>query len=549
MPWNGLVNALAIACAAAMPAWGESRRPESPSLDETEIAAQIDRTLVQETKNGSNRPRARRADDYVFARRAYFDLIGRPPRTSELREFVADKGKSKRERLVDALLTDSAYGRNWARYWRDVVFFRRSEDRALLASPAMVEFLADKLQAGAGWDEIASAFITAKGDVRRRGDTAVIMAQAGRPEETVAEVARIFLGIQIQCAQCHDHPFDQWRREEFHELAAFFPRVSLRPVRDEPRSFVVIGSDYGPKKKRPQNDRYLGQLEHRMPDLEDPQAEGELIVPRFFLNNETLPLGTSDRERRDKLASWLTGPENEWFAKAFVNRIWFELTGAGFVEPIDDLGPGRACSAPETLETLADHFVASGYDVRFLFRVIMRTQHYQRESSSREEATASDFRGTHPRKLRSDELLASLVHVLELPLDPDPQPEGAMEGGMQAFRPGPGLKFATVFGYDPSDPREEIVASVPQALMLMNSRLVALGTNARRPLGLARALRQFPDDQALVQELFLRCLARPPERSEMAVSLACLREARTRAEGAEDLLWSLVNSAEFLYRI
>ncbi len=208
-------------------------------------------------------------------------------------------------------------------------------------------------------------------------------------------MSRIFLGIQIQCAQCHDHPTDRWKREQFHELAAFFPRIAVRPVRvdGKRRSFEVVSFDKGnSKKRRPRG----GNLEHHMPDLEHPEETGKLMQPVFFVTGQKLDAGVPDAERRETVADWMTSRENRWFAKAFVNRMWSELVGRGFYEPVDDIGPDRQCSAPKTLNYLSNRFAANKYDVKWLLATITSTEAYGRQSRSRVDDDTSAVRGRLP---------------------------------------------------------------------------------------------------------------------------------------------------------
>ncbi|HEX6960872.1 MAG TPA: DUF1549 domain-containing protein, partial [Lacipirellula sp.] len=207
------------------------------------VAAQIDASLAKEVLTDGVAV-APRCDDATYLRRVWLDIVGDIPTPEHLIAFTLDRSPDKRQRVVRELLADPHYGLNWARYWRDVIFYRRIEDRALIAANALEADLSQWLNENLPWDEVAGKFITATGDVRENGATAIIMAQEGRTEETTAEIARIFLGMQIQCAQCHDHPYDRWKREQFHELAAFFPRIGVRPVRSATRrSFQVAASD------------------------------------------------------------------------------------------------------------------------------------------------------------------------------------------------------------------------------------------------------------------------------------------------------------------
>ena len=204
------------------------------------------------------------------------------------------------------------------------------------------------------WDQIAQQFIEAKGNPQEDGQTALIFGQGADPNDVAAETSRIFLGIQIRCPQCHDHPTDRWKREQFHEFVAFFPRTQLRPILSEGRvrGFEIASFDAA-RYRRPQQamNPGRGELEHYMPDLKNPSSQGKLMTPVFFATGRKLSTGKTDGERRTTLADWLTAHEDSWFVKAFVNRIWAELIGEGFYEPIDDLGPDRPCTARRRLAT------------------------------------------------------------------------------------------------------------------------------------------------------------------------------------------------------
>lgn len=383
-------------------------------------------------------------------------MLGDIPSPEEVTSFVLDPAKDKRSKLVERLLANPHYGQNWARYWRDVVFFRAVDQRSDIATDAMEADLTKWLNDDRPWSEIATEFITAHGDVREQGATAIMMAQDGMTEETTAEVSRIFLGIQIQCAQCHDHPYDRWKREQFHELAAFFPRIAVRPVRDlTRRSFEVVGNDrFG--RKPPKNER-APTAEHKMPDLEDPQAPGTQMEPKFFLTSAKVPWGTTDEARRKQLAQWLT--ENEWFATALVNRMWAELVGEGFYASVEDIGPDRTPIAPTAIKLLSRKFKESGYDVKWLIKTICETEAYQRESRPRRGTDGTPFVANVPQRLRSDQLYNALLSAFDVK---ESLPTGCR--GRQGIKDKQRGQFAETFAYDPSINREEAVTSIPQVL-------------------------------------------------------------------------------------
>jgi hypothetical protein len=527
------------------------QRVGAGELDAHAVAAQVDARLAKEWFGGSEQTAdklAAAADDQTLLRRLALDLVGHPPTPEEITAYALDTSPGKRAAAVERLLASQEFGENWARYWRDVIMYRRSEERALLVSGALVRFLSEQLNGDPRWDKIATQFITATGDISEQGDTAIIMAQMGSAEDTTAEISRIFLGIQIQCAQCHNHPTDRWKRDQFHELAAFFPRIAVRPVRQDGkrRSFEVVSLDRGPKNKK--NDKPgRGNLEHYMPDLDHPEEQGTLMQPVFFVTGQKLETGLTDQERRQKIAEWITDRQDRWFAKAYVNRMWAELVGRGFYEPVDDIGPDRTCSAPQTLHYLADRFAATGYDVKWLFRVITATAAYARQSRSRYDESGAPFAANCPQRLRGDQLFNSLMAVLGVeddaagrngPKENYRRPEASARG-----------RLNQAFGYDPSVRRDEVAGSIPQALFLMNGPELNRALSARGPNSvLAKALAEIDKDDALVEELYLRCLAREPNDQELETCLEYVASVGNRAEAFEDILWSLVNSTEFLNR-
>ncbi len=517
-------------------------------LDAHEAAKQVDQHLAKEMFGGSEgtpHDPLPRADDQTFLRRATLDLVGHSPSPEEITTFVLDSAPNKRGQAVERLLANPQFGENWARYWRDVIFYRRTEDRALLAAPAAVKMLSDAFNKDPHWDKIARKFITAKGDVREQGATALIMAQMANAEDTTAEISRIFLGIQIQCAQCHNHPTDRWKREQFHELAAFFPRMAVRPLKKgEDRSFEVVSMDR-PKGKKPDKKPNRGKLEHHMPDLKHPEQEGKVMKPVFFVTGQHLQTGVSDHDRRETIADWITSGRDRWFAKAFVNRMWSELVGRGFYEPVDDIGPDRTCSAPHTLDYLAEHFAGEHYSVKWLMRTITATEAYQRQSRTRNDAEQAPFAASCSQRLRGDQLFNSLAEVLELdetlPLDPKGKPRGAFAG--------PRGQMNQTFGYDPSTRRDEVAGSIPQALFLMNGPALNRALNGRQPsTSLGRLLAETKDDKGVVEDLYLRSLGRDANDGEIKICLEHVQGVGNRAEAFEDILWALLNSTEFLNR-
>ena len=494
-------------------------------------------------------------DDATFLRRAMLDLVGRQPAPDELAAFLVDAAPKKRAELVDRLLADPAWARNWARYFRDVILYRRSDERAIAMAGPLETFLVGQLdKPAARWDRIARDMITARGVPSEHGETAIIMAQMGETADVAAEVSRVFTGVQIQCAQCHDHFTDRWKRNQFHQFAAFFPRIEISPRGGQGLDrFEVASRDVEQRRngKNPDNPR-RGHLEHEMPHIDDPSQPGTVMRPRFFLTSHSLPLGTSDTERRRTVARLVTSDDNPWFARAIVNRVWTELVGDGFYDGIDDIGPDREPRSPDQLADLCRAFVAANHDLKSLFRAVMATPAYASAVRSRSDAARAVGESSCPQRLRADQLFSQVLAALDL--DEASIAGGGnggerSKGGRRNQVASPRGAFNQVFGYDPGLPRDEIVGSIPQALLLMNSQPLARAIDGERQATLlGRLLRGQPDDRALADDLHVRTLARHATPAEIVVCLNHVRDAGDRAEAFEDIFWALVNSAEFIHR-
>lgn len=556
---TSLLAIVLLACGVSItPAMGAERTGDRPDpvprveeMDSTGVATEVDRLLAEELF-GEATSTAELTDDVNFLRRISLDLIGELPTAEAITAFALDTSPNKRAEAVNRLLENPQFGENWARYWRDVVMYRRNDERALLASQSLVAFLTEQFNDGTPWDEVAREMITASGNVSQEGSTGLMAAQWGEVPDTAAEVSRILMGIQIQCAQCHDHPTDRWEREQFHTFAAFFPRIAVRAVRDadgKRRGFEFVSREKerrrGPDKikQKGKRDDVVGP-EHFMPDLDDPSAKGTQMEPEFFVTGQSLEVGLSDDQRRERLARWITSRNNPWFAKAFINRVWAELVGEGFYEPVDDMGPDRECAAPGAMDLLAEQFVAHAYDVKWLYATIMQTDTYQRGSQTRRDYEETPFAANCSQPLRSDQLFNALSAALEVR-----EPEEPKRGRPARYATGPRAEMARVFGYDPSDPRDEIAGAIDQALMLMNSPNFdrAIQASNKKTL-LGRMLAETDDNEMIVVDLYLRCLAREPEDAEVQTCLDYITEVNDRGEAFEDILWALINSTEFLYR-
>jgi Protein of unknown function (DUF1549)/Protein of unknown function (DUF1553) len=476
--------------------------------------------------------------DEQFIRRISLDLTGRLPLPADVTEFAADADPQKREHLIDKLLASDDFARHWAHYWTEVISSRATEKRAGIFSRIFEDWLSNELRSNARWSDVATAMITASGKMRIDqpdvNGAAFFLAEHRGPDaanERAAETSRIFLGIQIQCAQCHDHPSDQWKRVQFHELAGYFARLAERPVRDAKQ---IVGIQLVS----------LARGEHEMPSREDPK-KGFLTNP-CFLDGKSPGNGLADLARRRSLASAIVNKDNYWFAAAFVNRVWTELMGQSFYTPVDDLGPQKEAVFPEVLTRLTSSFRAGNYDVKGLFREILSTRAYQRQIRL---TAATDqhlhFAAAYPTRLQADAVWASLTGVLGQ--------FGERARPMPRLKPGLRLQQADLeslitaeFNFDPSLKADEVKGSISQALLLMNNPVVQGRVAARGTNVLSRILKSYPGDGEALRMLYLRTLARTPTERELKQCHDYIAGAANREEAFEDILWSLLNSTEFL---
>jgi hypothetical protein len=504
---------------------------------------EIDSLIARELQNDNIVP-APLTSDEAFLRRVSLDITGQLPQPARVNEFLADTTPNKRARLIDRLLDSEQFARHWAQYWRDMI-----SAQAIVTQPplrlgrevALESWLFEQLKANRPWDEIARAMIAAQGDLQlaapeKSGPAAFLLGHMGpdADNERAAEVSRLFLGIQIQCAQCHDHPSDIWKRRQFHELAAFFGRARER--RNPGAGGITFELVSAP------------QGEHRMPGLDDPRKT-TIIHPRF-LDGKAIAEHQSDLERRKALADAITSKDNYWFAAAYVNRVWGQLMGQSFYQPVDDMGPMKEVVFPDVLTRLAASFRAEGYDVKALFREILNSGVYQRQIRPGDSAEQHlHFASVYPTRLRPDALWQALVNVLG---EPKQLPQPALNARLQRGATGLVARlrsfestFKREFNFDPSLKADEVEGSIPQALLLMNNPALDQRIQARGTNFLARILNAHPNDDDAVRILYLQSLARKPSEREMEKCRDYIARVGSRSEAFEDLLWALINSTEF----
>ena len=495
----------------------------TPTIDRAATIARVDELLTAGYQQ-HNVTRAPQADDAEFLRRVSLDLAGVIPSIGEVREFSSDIAADKREKLIERLLASPSYARHLARSWRDILLEQDDDSENVAGRQSLENWLRDQFAENRRYDHLVADLLVATGAEGRNEPSFFYTARQVRPEELAAVTARVFLGVQVQCAQCHNHPFDHWTQEDFWGYAAFFSRVQR--TENHPTGQKLLDVQQGevtlPDKTEPVKPKYL---------------EGELA--------EEPP----DANRRRPLAIWMVSRENPYLARAAVNRVWARLFGRGLVNPVDDLGPHNPPSHPELLDELSAFFVASGYDLRELYHVLCSTAAYQASSQGSEsqpELEAKWFARMSLKPLSADQLFDSLLRATLQ----SAAPRGAADdAGRMAQLNQRRQEFFTKFSLSQhASPEDQVV--IGQALVLMNGELIDEATDAGRSGILGALNAPFLSDEQRVELVSLATLGRTPTDDEKAKFIAHLGSQQTddeRRKALGDVLWALVNSTEFFF--
>jgi hypothetical protein len=492
----------------------------------------IDRHVVEKLNRMKISP-SPLATDEEFLRRVYLDLIGVQPRPDEVRAFLADRDPAKRLKVAEALFGRPEFVDHWSLKWGDLL----QNSRTSVSQPSVYlfrEFLRAAVASNLPLDQFARRIITARGGAVE-DPASVYFALSRDTYDTVERVTQVFCGVRVQCARCHSHPMENWTQADYHGLVSFFNQLSVRPdVRPPspqpgmPTAKVVLvnpaaGPATHPRTGRPQPPKFLGGA-----------------VPE-------LPPGV---DRRDAFARWLTAPANPFFARGLVNRFWSYFFHRGLIDPVDDVRSTNPPIQPALLAALTDDFIVHGFDVRHLMRHIVSSATYQRSSvpTAANRHDEQNFSHALPRRVPAEALLDSLVQATGV--------REAFAGAPADFRaaqlPDGNIDnpFLKLFGkparQDACECERDNGSNLLQALHLINGKSILgrVQDPAARP---AVLLKQKLSDEELVTELYLWSLARHPRAEERKIGLAFLTSSGDRkVEAAQDLMWALLNSRDFL---
>ncbi len=508
----GMSRFVLVAVLVAVAALRASAGDGVPSL-----TGVIDRHLDAKLR-AANVPAAPPADDAEFFRRVNLALAGRIPAASEVREFLADPSAGKRTAAIDKLLNSAAYATHQTTLWRGWLIPEASADPQVAGTaPGFEAWLRPRLAANLPFDKLVRELLTTPLDGRqpamRMGtdDTttpiAFYTAKEGKPENLAAATSRLFLGVQLECAQCHDHPFAKWSREQFWGLTAFFGGVS-----NANGALRELGT----------------RREMTIPNT-------DRTVPATFLDDQQ-PAWRYKSSPRVTLADWVVAKNNPFFAKATVNRLWGQLFGVGLVDPVDDFNDQNVPSHPELLDDLAAAFVASGFDLRATTRALLLTEAFQRTSRVTEPGQRDPrlFARFAVQGLTPEQLYDSLSVALGVPL----------EGPGAAYLAGngsPKSQFVAVFRRNGKP--TEAQTTILQALELMNGPLTGAAATVNGG-GTLTGVQELPGltDAERVEAIYLAVLSRPPTPEELA---RLAKAGAVKPERLADVLWVLLNGIEF----
>lgn len=478
--------------------------------------------------------------DEVFLRRVSLDVAGRLPTPEETEQFLASTDPNKRHQWIEKLLSSPGYADFFANKWTSLLKNRRDEASDITSNFAFHAWIRDSLLANVPYDQLVRELLAATGTVVSNPPVAWYK-RVKEPKEQLEDVAQLFLGVRLQCAQCHHHPFERWSQDDYYSLAAFFTQIGRKPtgVRGEDLIFHERGVAVATNVKTGAKLR--------------PQALGDSVgdIPAEF-------------DPRLRLADWMAEPNNPFFAKAVVNRYWKHFFKRGLIEPEDDIRDTNPPTNPELLAALEKHFIEHGYDLKDLVRTIVQSKAYQLSSEPNEHnlIDRQNYSRYYPRRLQAEVLLDAINDLAGTTTSFANLPPGTRAVGLPDNSYNKASAFLRIFGRPNSASVCECErvqsSSLAQSLHLINSSEIRSKLSA----GSGRAARLAGSDRSpedWIDELYRVAFSRSPTPSETATAVEYIQEAVLNSEGQpisdaaakqqnlQDVIWALMNTKEFLF--
>lgn len=463
--------------------------------------------------------------DTDFLRRATLDLTGRLPTLSESRDFAANTSQNRRSALVDKLLADDDHAKFWSMKWADLL---RCNSERLTSNGAhkFRRWLFEVVKSDMPLDQFAEQLLTANGSTNSNPATNYWRASRDSLDATET-TAQLFLGIRIQCAKCHNHPFEKWTQDDYYGMAAAFHRVGRKASARKDNETIFV---------------------KQQGEVKQPRT-GETMKVRLLLRGSVdVP---NEKDRRQVFSNWLTAESNPFFAKSLANRIWGHMTGRGIVEPVDDFRDSNPPSNPELLDFLASELVNSGYSMRHLIRTIMSSQTYQLAAKRNDFNSDDELYFSHgmTRMLTAEQLLDAICQVTGVAESFPGMPIGSR--AIDLADPPKTHDFLQAFG----QPKRELTcecerstdSNLGQALQLINGPIVHNKIRSRQG-NLHHWIADGKSDSEIIESIYLAAFSRPPAEAEVQISLKHIATNKDRVLALQDIFWAVINSKEFLFQ-
>lgn len=492
-------------------------------------------------------------DELKWCRRVYLDLVGRIPTFDELAEFAKDKSSTKKLNLVNRLINDDRYteeyANHWATVWSNVLIGRKGgmEDNSTISREGMMKYLRDSFANNKPYNDMVYELVTATGTTlpgtEKFNGATNFLAMKVNPDNgalATAAVSRTFLGLQVQCTQCHNHPFNQWKQQKFWEFNAFFRQTSARTVDQGMTRYAELRNhDFAGEGGNPEEAEIYYQLRNGITNVAYPAfVDGTAIGRSGYL---------SQVNRRDELGKLMM--QSPFLDRTIVNRMWAHFLGYGFTKPIDDLGPHNPTSYPELFDQLAEDFRNSSYDLKQLIVWITMSQPYQlssritkfNESDDPSLGETPKFSYFYARQMTGEQLYQSIAVATKARSNVSLDEQSRLRD--QWIR-----QFLVDYGNDEGDEANTFNGSISQSLMMFNGDLSKDATSVDPGSFLHTLIQQKGTPADKVQNLFLSGLARKAKNEELEVAKQLLMVRKNDVAGMlQDMWWAILNSNEFIF--
>ncbi|WP_298867859.1 DUF1549 domain-containing protein [uncultured Gimesia sp.] len=479
------------------------------------------------------------ATDAEWLRRVHLDLIGQIPSAETVEKFAKDRDTAKRSKVIDQLLDDPAYVQNFTNVWTNLLIGRRTPRR--VSRSGMQKFLREAFAKNRPWNEVVQDLVTAEGHFEENGAVNYLLAQMQNNDEGVqvtAATTRLFLGIQVQCTQCHNHPFNDWKQNQFWEYNSFFRQMRrINHRKTDPKTGRQV-DDYSEVVSTGFNGPVYYEKRSGLMQVAYPIFENIKVDPQAGI------------ERRKEFSKLIVKGEKPLIASAIVNRMWGYFIGYGFTRPVDDMGPHNPASHPELLARMTEELVKKKYDLKQLARWICNSEAYnltsqfgrKNEIDSPEKGESPLFSHMYVKNMSAEQLYDSLIVAT-----------GAHKSGQSNWERAETQRrrwmgqFMVAFDGDSGDDSTTFNGTIPQALMMMNGDLTKNAISADKGSYLNQLLSEKSSDQVKIRKMFLSTLNRYPDRREIKGAQSLVGSSKNKLSAYQDLYWALLNSNEFIF--